>query len=180
MRAHIHDIIKYIGEDPAREGLVDTPRRVTKAYKEWFKGYTMDPADVLTTFADGGEAYDEMILVRDIPFYSHCEHHMAPFFGHAHIAYIPNGRILGLSKFARLLEVYARRLQVQERLTQQVADALMAHLKPRGAAVSVSARHMCMESRGIQKPGTATITNVLRGVFRADPAVRAEFLSSVK
>lgn len=172
--------LRLLGEDVIRPGLVETPERATKAWLKWTEGYKMDPSKVLKEFEDGGERYDEMIMVKDIPFYSHCEHHLAPFFGHAHIAYIPNGRIVGLSKLSRLLDVFARRLQVQERLTAQVADALMDHLHARGAAVSIQARHLCMESRGIQKQGSVTVTNVLRGVFIEDPAARAEFLEGVR
>lgn len=172
-------LLRGVGEDPHREGLRDTPDRMVKAWEHWTSGYGRHPADVLTVFEDGGEQYDEMILVKDIPFYTHCEHHMAPFFGVAHIAYIPNGHIVGLSKLSRVLDIYARRLQVQERLTAQVADALMEHLHARGAAVQIVARHLCMESRGIMQQGHQTVTTVLRGVFM-DPAPRAEFLSSLK
>jgi len=173
-------ILRAIGEDITREGLHKTPERVMRAWKFWTSGYGKDPSEVLTVFEDGGERYDEMILVKDIWFYSHCEHHLAPFFGRAHIAYIPDGKIVGLSKLPRLLEIYARRLQVQERLTQQVANALMEHLEPRGVAVKIQARHLCMESRGIQKPGCETITTKLTGVFRTDAKARNEFLSEVK
>jgi GTP cyclohydrolase I len=176
-------LLEFIGDNPKREGLKDTPARVAAAWKTWGAGYDADVAEVLRgehggSFADGGERYDEMVLVRDIPFYSHCEHHLAPFFGTADIAYIPqlNGRIVGLSKLSRLLDVFARRLQVQERLTVQVADALVEHLKPKGAAVTIRARHLCMESRGIGKQGHETVTRALRGVFKDDAAARAEFL----
>lgn len=172
-------VLISVGEDPDREGLIDTPERVARAWKDWTSGYEQDPADVLTTFKDGGEKYDEMILLKDIPFYSHCEHHLAPFFGSAHIAYIPNGRIVGLSKLSRLLEIFSRRLQVQERLTAQVADSLMEHLEPLGVAVLITARHLCMESRGIQKQGHTTETSALRGVFLDVDAARAEFMSRV-
>jgi GTP cyclohydrolase IA len=171
-------ILQYVGEDPKREGLIETPFRVARAWEDWTCGYGKDPKDVLKAFADGGEVYDEMVLVKDIPFYSHCEHHLAPFFGVAHIAYIPNGRIVGLSKLSRLLDIFAKRLQVQERLTAQVADALMDHLHPKGAAVSIRARHLCMESRGIQKQNSETVTNALRGVFLTNAAARSEFLES--
>jgi len=169
-------LLQQIGENPKRGGLLETPSRVAKAWQHWSSGYNVDPSTVLKEFEDGGETYDEMIVVKDIPFYSHCEHHLAPFFGTANIGYIPNGKIVGLSKLSRLLDVFANRLQVQERLTTQVADALMDHLKPRGAAVSIRARHLCMESRGIKRQGSETVTNVLRGVFRTDTAARAEFL----
>lgn len=159
-----------------RPGTKDTPIRVAKAWRHWTAGYDKDVAELLTTFEDGAEAYDEMVAVVDIPFYSHCEHHLAPFFGTATIAYIPNGRIVGLSKLSRLLDAYARRLQVQERLTQQVATALMEHLKPLGAGCTIRARHLCMESRGVMQQGHHTVTTSLLGKFR-DPAVRAEFLA---
>lgn len=171
-------LLQFVGEDPTREGLRDTPGRVARAWKSWTCGYGQDPKALLRTFEEGSK-YDEMVVVKDIPFYSHCEHHLAPFFGTASIAYVPNGRIVGLSKLPRLLEVYARRLQVQERLTQQVADALMDTLQPRGAAVRVVARHLCMESRGVCKAGSETVTNALRGVFFDDAKTRGEFLQLV-
>ena len=162
--------------DGLRGGLVETPDRVAKAWEFWTSGYGVDPAEVLKTFEDGAEGVDEMVLVKDIPFYSHCEHHMAAIFGTATIAYLPAGKIVGLSKLSRLLEVFARRLQVQERLTCQVADAMMDHLQPMGAAVVIKARHLCMESRGVCQQGHHTVTSALRGVFKEDPIVRAEFL----
>jgi GTP cyclohydrolase I len=185
-RAHRENAVKTLlitlGEDVDREGLKDTPARVARAWGEWTSGYGQDVAEVLKghhggSFADGAERYDEMIVVRGIAFYSHCEHHLAPFFGSADIGYIPqeNGRVVGLSKLSRLLDVFARRLQVQERLTVQVADAIMEHLQPKGAGVVIHARHLCMESRGICKQGHSTTTSALRGVFR-DPAPRAEFM----
>lgn len=176
----IHDLLEYIGEDPTREGLVETPKRVVKAWAEWTSGYGIKPEDVLKTFKDGAEGSDEMVLVKSIPFYSHCEHHMAPFFGVAHIAYIPDGKIVGLSKLSRLLDIYAKRLQVQERLTVQVVDAIMQHLHPLGAAVLVQARHLCMEARGICKQGHETETVALRGVFRTQAETRAEFMGRIK
>jgi GTP cyclohydrolase IA len=173
-------LIESFGEDPNREGLQKTPERVARAWQHWCGGYRVDTGGLLTTFADGSEHYDEMVLVRNLPFYSHCEHHLAPFFGVAHIAYIPEGRIIGLSKIPRLLDAFARRLQVQERLTQQVAEALWTALAPKGVAVMITARHLCMESRGIQQQGHNTTTTALRGVFKENAAARAEFLSSVK
>jgi GTP cyclohydrolase I len=169
-------LLHYVGENPDREGLRDTPQRMARALREYTSGYGIDPADVLRTFEDGSERYDQMVVVRDIAFYSLCEHHMAPFFGKATIAYVPDKRIVGLSKLARLLNVYARRLQVQERMTAQVADALAENLAPLGCGVLVAARHLCMESRGVQKPGSVTITSALRGCFLLGDA-RAEFLS---
>ena len=170
-------LLSYVGENPERGGLLETPHRVAKAWKFWCSGYDQDPAEVLKVFEDGAEGVDEMVVVRDIPFYTHCEHHMAPFFGTATIGYLPDGKVLGLSKLSRLLQIYSRRLQVQERLTTQVADALMTHLKPKGVGVVIKARHMCMESRGICQQGSETLTSALRGCFKDEAATRAEFLS---
>lgn len=170
-------LLQFIGENPSREGLLDTPLRVAKAWEFWTSGYGKDPADVLKVFEDGGENYDEMVVVKDIPVYSKCEHHLADIFGTATIAYIPDGRIIGLSKVSRLTEVFARRLQVQERLTSQIADAIDTHLKPKGVGVIITARHMCMESRGICQQGHHTITSALRGVIKDKPETRAEFMS---
>lgn len=170
-------LLQYVGEDPDREGLKETPARVLKAWKEWTAGYGVDPASVMKVFEDGSENYDEMVVVKDLPFYSHCEHHLAPFFGTATVAYVPSRKILGLSKLGRVLEVFARRLQVQERLTSQVADALQQSLDPKGVAVMVKARHLCMESRGYSRQGHVTITSALRGVFLKEDKARAEFLS---
>lgn len=166
-----------IGENSARPGLHETPSRVAKAWRAWTSGYREDPATILKTFEDGAKGYDEMVAVVDIPFYSHCEHHLAPFFGTATIAYVPNGRIVGLSKLSRLLDAFAHRLQVQERLTVQVVDALMECLQPLGAACKIKARHLCMESRGVHKQGHHTVTTCLRGAFKEQPETRAEFLS---
>lgn len=177
MHEAIEVLLESIGEDPNREGLLETPGRVAKAWMEWTCGYHQDVGELLKTFEDGGERYDELILVRDLPFYSHCEHHLAPFFGTVDIGYIPNGRIVGLSKLSRLVDVFAHRLQVQERMTSQIADALLEHLHPRGVGVSVSARHLCMESRGIRKQGHHTVTNALRGLIHEDAKARAEFLN---
>lgn len=164
------------GEGALRAGLAETPQRVKEAWRFWLSGYGKDPLDVLKTFEDGADGYDEMITVTQIPVHSTCEHHAAPFFGYAHIGYIPNRRVLGLSKFARLVDIYARRLQVQERLTVQIADALWMHLKPKGVGVILECRHMCMETRGVRTPGSITRTNALRGVF-TEERVRGEFLS---
>lgn len=176
---HITRLIQFAGDDPTREGLAETPSRVAKAWQFWCKGYGADPAKILKTFEDGAERVDEMVMVRDIPFYTHCEHHMAPFFGTATVAYIPNGRIVGLSKISRLVDCFARRLQVQERLTTQIADALTQHLQPKGVGVILNARHLCMESRGVCQQGHSTISSALRGVF-ADGTVRQEFLQLAK
>ena len=169
-------LLQYIGEDPEREGLTDTPKRFLNAWREWTSGYGQDPKAVVRAFTDGAENVDEMVVVSDIPFYSHCEHHLAPFFGCAHIAYIPQGRILGLSKFKRLTDIFARRLQVQERLTNQIADVIDEVLQPRGVGVMVEARHLCMESRGINSPGQTTTTSALRKAMRSQADTRDEFL----
>jgi GTP cyclohydrolase I len=177
---HITRLLQYIGDDPTRGGLAETPERVAKAWKFWGGGYDIDPASVLKTFEDGAEGVDEMVIVKKLPFYTHCEHHMAPFFGTATIAYLPNKKIVGLSKLARVLDIFARRLQVQERLTCQIADALMDNLEPLGCGVVIEARHLCMESRGIRQQGHSTITSALRGIFKSDSTVRSEFMSLAK
>ena len=170
-------LLLQLGEDPTREGLRETPSRTARAWAEWTSGYAQRPEDVLKYFVDGSENYDEMVFQGNIAFYSHCEHHMAPFFGTAHVAYIPNGRVVGLSKLTRLVDIFARRLQVQERMTRQIAEALNTHLQPLGVAVVLRARHLCMESRGVRKIGTHTSTSAVLGVFKEKPEVRAEFFS---
>lgn len=174
-------VLGALDPKPNREGLQDTPKRVCKAWRFWTQGYAQDKdvAAAFKTFADGAERYDEMIWETPIPFYSTCEHHLAPFFGTATIAYIPNGRVVGLSKLSRVLDIYSRRLQVQERITQQMADAMQEHLKPKGVGVFLTARHMCMESRGICKQGISTHTCALRGVIKKDAKARAEFMALV-
>jgi GTP cyclohydrolase I len=175
----IETILANLGEDVNREGLLDTPKRVAKMYGEVFSGYELNPKDILgTTFAD--DAHEELVMVGPIPFYSHCEHHMVPFFGQAWIGYIPEGKVVGISKFARLLDCYARRLQIQERLTDQVANMIQEVLHPKGVAVIIRAEHMCMSMRGVKKPGTRTTTSAMRGVFLKEPDARAEFLSLVQ
>lgn len=176
-RGLITGLLEYIGEDPTREGLRETPDRVLKAWGHWCKGYDVDPATVLKTFEDGAEGMDEMVIVGPIKLYSHCEHHMAPFFGTAHVGYIPDGRVVGLSKLARVVDIFAQRLQVQERLTTQIADCLMEHLKPLGVGVIVRAEHFCMCSRGVNKQGSFTTTSALRGAIKDGKAARAEFLA---
>ncbi len=179
VRAAVAELLAAIGEDPTRDGLVDTPRRVAAMYEELFSGLADEPARHLTvTFAAG---HDEMVMVRDIPFASLCEHHLVPFIGRAHVAYIPaaDGRITGLSKLARLVDGYARRLQVQERMTTQIADAIESALTPRGVLVVVEAEHLCMSMRGVKKPGTLTVTSSVRGLFRSDAATRAEAMQFV-
>lgn len=170
-------LLQFVGEDPTRGGLLETPARVAKAWGEWTSGYGQDPKDILKVFEDGGERYDQMVIVKDIPIYSKCEHHLADIFGTATIAYIPDGKIVGLSKLSRLADIFARRLQVQERLTQQIADALQEHLQPKGVGVLIRARHMCMESRGLCQQGHHTITTALHGALKEDLAARAEFMS---
>lgn len=173
-------LLQHIGEDPTRGGLVDTPRRVLKAWQHWASGYGADIPSILKTFEDGADSCDEMVVVKDIPFYSHCEHHLAPFFGTVTVAYVPNGKIVGLSKLSRVVSAFARRLQVQERLTNQIADALQEHLAPLGVGIVVTARHLCMESRGIEQQGSITITSALRGVMRDSASARSEFLALSK
>lgn len=172
-----HNLLHYvIGENTKRPGLLETPKRVVKAWAEKTSGYNVDIPALLKVFEDGAEGYDEMVIVRDIPIYSQCEHHLESIFGTATIAYIPNGKIVGLSKLSRLADAFARRLQVQERLTNQIADALWENLEPKGVGVIVRARHMCMEARGLCQQGHHTITSALRGVLKEDPAARAEFM----
>jgi len=176
--AAVREILEAIGEDPDRDGLAETPKRVAKAYAEFFAGLHQDAAEHLSTTFD--IEHDEMVLVKDIPFYSTCEHHLVPFYGSAHIGYIPGkgGKVTGLSKLARLVEVYARRPQVQERLTTQIVDSLVEHLNPAGAIVVVECEHMCMSMRGVQKPGAKTVTSAVRGQLR-ETATRAEAMSLI-
>lgn len=166
-----------LGEDPDRTGLIDTPARITRAWKDWTSGYAQDPADCLKVFGDGAQDYNELIVVRGIPVYSHCEHHLAPFFGKATIGYIPNGKIVGLSKMTRLVNCFSKRLQVQERLTIQIAEAFMTHLQPQAVGIVVRCRHTCMESRGISTQGEETVTSAMLGELQSNTALRAEFLS---
>jgi GTP cyclohydrolase I len=177
IRKAVREIIRAVGEDPTREGLRETPRRVADMYAEVFSGLRQDPADVLRVGFE--EGHQELVLVKDIPFYSMCEHHFLPFHGLAHVGYIPNGRVVGLSKLARAVEILARRPQLQERLTSQLADAIMTTLEPAGVAVVISASHLCMTMRGVQKPGSMTVTSAMRGVFQRNPATRAEFMSLI-
>jgi GTP cyclohydrolase I len=175
----IEGILIAIGEDPSREGLRDTPKRVVKSWAEIFAGYLQDPAKILSTvFKDG--TCDEMVALTNVEFSSMCEHHMLPFIGKAHVAYIPNGQVVGLSKLARLVDCFAKRLQIQEKMTQQIAKAIMEHLKPRGVAVVVEAHHQCMSCRGVGKKGTNMITSSMLGAFRHNASARAEFLSFIR
>ena len=176
---HIRGLLRFIGEDPDREGLLDTPERVVRAFGEHFSGYALDPGEYLAKTFEEVEGYDELVLVSDIEVFSHCEHHMVPFVGKAHVAYIPNGRVVGLSKIARVVDVYAKRLQVQEKLTKQIADALQAHLTPQGVAVIMQCQHFCMCYRGVKKPGSWTTTSKLHGLFLLDSAARMELLTLI-
>ena len=175
----VREILEAVGEDPDRDGLARTPQRVAEMYAEILGGLHEDPDGVLEVTFEAG--HDEMVMVRDIPLASLCEHHLVPFLGHAHVAYIPNddGRITGLSKLARLVDIYARRLQVQENLTTQIADTIERVLQPRGVLVVIEAEHLCMSMRGVRKPGTTTITSAVHGLFRTDPATRAEAMQLV-
>ncbi len=170
-------LLRSLGDDPDRPGLRDTPRRLEGAWRHWMSGYQQDPAELLTLFEDGAEEYNELIVVRGIPVYSHCEHHLAPFFGTATIGYVPNQRIVGLSKLTRLVDVFAKRLQVQERLTRQIADAMMTHLDPIAVGVIIRCRHLCMESRGIRAIGEETTTSAMLGGLLTNSALRNEFLA---
>jgi GTP cyclohydrolase I len=176
---HVEKILEYIGENNERDGLKETPKRVAKAFEELFSGYAQDPAEILKTFESDG--YGQMVVVKDVPFFSLCEHHMLPFKGVAHVGYVPKGRILGLSKVARLVHLFARRLQVQERLTDQVADALFSEpLSPHGVMVVVEAEHLCMAMRGVEVSGSTTVTSAIRGCFRdTNEGAREEFLALI-
>lgn len=172
--------LSSIGEDPDRPGLAETPSRLVGAWKHWTSGYTQDPTDVLKVFEDGAEHYDELIVVKNIPVYSHCEHHLAPFFGTVSIGYVPNGKIVGLSKLTRLVDCFAHRLQVQERLTIQIANALMDQLQAKAVGVVIKCRHLCMESRGIRTQGEETLTSAMLGELQPNQAMRAEFMALVR
>ncbi|TLU74486.1 GTP cyclohydrolase I FolE [Lichenicoccus roseus] len=177
--AAVRTLLRWAGEDPAREGLLDTPRRVVKSYNEFFQGYATDPVALLaTTFAET-DGYDEIVLLRDIRIESHCEHHMVPIIGKCHVAYLPRRRVVGISKLARLVEVYARRLQIQERLTAQIANTLNEVLEPHGVAVIIEAGHQCMSTRGVHKPGVSMVTSRMLGAFRDNPTTRSELLSMI-
>jgi len=174
----IRQIIQYIGEDVNREGLIETPKRVLRSFGALFAGYSQHPEDIMKTFEE--ETFDQMILLKDIELYSTCEHHLLPFYGKAHIAYIPNGRVLGVSKLARLLEIYARRMQIQERIGKQVTESLMKYLKPLGAACVIEAQHFCMKARGIEKQNSIMVTSSLQGIFMERPEVRKEFFDMIR
>jgi GTP cyclohydrolase I len=175
----VRTLLAWTGDDPDREGLRETPRRVTEAFEEYFAGYRMDPGEVLSkTFTEAG-GYDDLVMLRDIRVFSHCEHHLAPFVGVAHVAYLPSGRILGLSKIARVIEIFAKRLQTQETLTAQIAGAIESALKPRGVAVLIEAEHQCMSMRGVRQPGVKTITTRFTGALETDASYRDRFLQMV-
>ena len=178
--AAVRTLLRWAGDDPDREGLLDTPRRVVKAYREFFAGYAETPDEILARVFEEVENYNDLVLVRDIPFSSHCEHHMVPFVGKAHVAYYPTGGVVGLSKLARLVDVYARRLQTQESMTAQIADAIKTHLNPRGVAVMVEAEHMCMSMRGVMKQGSSTVTMRFSGVFEDNAAQQAHFFTLLR
>ncbi|MBB5041649.1 GTP cyclohydrolase I FolE [Shinella fusca] len=173
-------LLRWAGDDPEREGLLDTPARVAKAYRELFSGYDLAAEDVLGRTFEEVAGYDDMVLVKDIPFFSHCEHHMVPIIGKAHVAYLPNGRVLGLSKIARVVEIYGRRLQTQETMTAQIAKAIDETLNPRGVAVMIEAEHMCMAMRGIQKQGSTTLTTTFTGTFKTEPAEQVRFMTMIR
>ncbi len=177
--AAVRTLLLWAGDDPDREGLVDTPARVARAYEEFFAGYGDDPVAMLARSFEETDGYDEMVVLRDIRLESHCEHHMVPIIGKAHIAYLPNGRVVGISKLARVIETYAKRLQIQEKLTAQIANTIETVLQPKGVAVVIEAAHQCMTTRGIHKPGVSMVTSRMLGEFRTNDATRREFLSII-
>lgn len=176
----VRTIIRWVGDDPERDGLIETPRRVTRALQEFFWGYVQDPAEILRKTFEETAGYDAMVALRGIRFESHCEHHMAPITGQAWVAYIPNGRVVGISKLARVVDIYAKRLQIQERLTAQIADTISEVLQPLGVGVVIKATHHCMTTRGVHKPGTDLVTSRMLGCFRDDRSIRQEFLGLVE
>jgi GTP cyclohydrolase I len=175
----VRTLIRWAGDDPTREGLLGTPDRVVRAYREFFAGYDQDPNAILKRTFQETDGYDEMIVLKDMRFESHCEHHLAPIIGRAHIAYLPHHRVVGISKLARLLDCFARRMQIQEKMTAQIANTLQEVLQPRGVAVVVDASHQCMTTRGVHKPGTSMVTSRMLGAFRTDPSTRREFLAII-
>ncbi len=179
VEAAFRTIIRWTGDDPARQGLLETPSRVTKAFEEWFVGYETDPEVLLTKTFEEIEGYDEMIVLRAIPFVSHCEHHMAPIIGEAWVGYIPSGRVVGISKLARVVDAFAKRLQIQEKMTSQIANTIEKVLRPQGVAVVIKANHHCMSTRGVLKHGTDLVTSRMLGAFRDNPMTRQEFMSMI-
>lgn len=178
-REAVRTLIRWAGDDPDREGLMETPDRVVRAYQEWFSGYDDDPVEILSKTFEEVEGYDEMVVLRNIRFTSHCEHHMAPIIGRAHVGYLPSHRVVGISKLARVVEVYAKRLQIQEKMTAQIANAVNEILQPSGVGVVIEATHECMTTRGIDKPGSSLITSRMTGAFRDDASTRREFLAAI-
>lgn len=177
--AAVRTLLLWAGDDPAREGLIDTPARVARAYEEWFSGYRDDPEDYLKRTFEEVEGYDEMIVLKDIRFESHCEHHLAAIIGRAHIGYLPNNKVVGISKLARVVETFSRRLQVQEKMNAQIANCIQSVLEPKGVAVVIEATHQCMTTRGVHKPGVTMVTSTMLGDFRKNPPTRREFLSVI-
>ena len=177
--AAVRTLIEWAGDDPGREGLADTPSRVTRAYETFFSGYEEDPVELLSRTFEEIHDYDEMVLLRDIRLESHCEHHMVPFVGTAHVAYLPDRRVVGISKLARVVDAYSRRLQIQEKLTQQIATSIDSILEPKGVGVVIEAAHQCMTTRGVHKPGVTMVTSAMLGRFRSDPSTRREFLALI-
>jgi GTP cyclohydrolase I len=175
----VRTLLGWAGEDPSREGLVDTPGRYVRAFEEWFAGYKSDPVEILSRTFEEVEGYDEMVVLRNVRFESHCEHHIAPIIGNAHVAYLPNKRVVGISKLARLVDVFSKRLQIQERLTAQIATTLNDVLQPKGVGVVVEASHGCMTTRGVEKTGLTMVTSQMMGAFREDPSTRREFLAAI-
>jgi GTP cyclohydrolase I len=175
----VRTLIRWAGDDPGREGLLGTPQRVTKSYQEYFAGYDIDPMELLQRTFEEVDGYDEMVLLRDIPFESHCEHHLAPIIGKAHVAYMPRSRVVGISKLVRVVDAYARRLQIQEKMTAQIANAIEEVLEPKGVAVVIEAAHQCMTTRGVHRPGVAMVTSRMLGLFRSDARTRREFLALI-
>ena len=176
----VKTLLRYAGDDPDREGLKDTPKRVIRAYDEFFSGYSKNPDDILKRTFEEVEGYDEMVIVKNIDLESHCEHHMVPIIGIAHVAYIPNKRVVGISKLARIVDVYAKRLQTQETMTAQIADTISRVLKPKGVGVVIDATHQCMSTRGVHKRHSSTVTSRMLGLFRSDPRTRSEFMDLIK
>ncbi len=176
----IRTLLRWAGDDPRREGLLDTPKRVAEAYREWFCGYEDDPVELLARSFEEVEGYDEMVVLRDIRLESMCEHHMCPIIGRAHVAYLPSGRVVGISKLARVVEAYGKRLQIQEKMTAQIANTLLDVLQPKGVAVVIEAVHQCMTTRGVHKTGVSMVTSRMLGAFRDDPSTRREFLSMIQ
>jgi GTP cyclohydrolase IA len=175
----VHTLLRWAGDDPSREGLADTPKRVAKAFEDWFSGYDQDPEDYLKRTFEEVEGYDDMVILKDIRFESHCEHHLAPIIGRAHVGYLPTNRVVGISKLARVVEAYARRLQVQEKMNAQIANTIQKILQPKGVAVVIEAAHQCMTTRGVHKTGVTMVTSTMIGAFRDNSDTRREFLNII-